>query len=146
MDSYLIGHTNINDFDLKLCRVLKYSMHRKEVLELGVGAFLDSKTDALIRFPDFKPNGTPYQTKPKPTEKPKHLEPVFPAMKPKRKSRLTAIVETLKFLFGYENPFKKPQATRKGTRHEETLNEEIEREEREDEESLGLLGEPSEEW
>ena len=65
MDSYLIGHTSIEDFDLKFCRMLKFSKHRKEILNLPQGSFLDSKTDStLVKFPDFKPNGEPYEIKP----------------------------------------------------------------------------------
>jgi hypothetical protein len=73
MDSYLIGHTSIEDFDLKLCRMLKFSKHREDILKLPKGSWLDTKSDSIITFPDFIPKGTPYEYKPK--EKPIKTQP-----------------------------------------------------------------------
>lgn len=70
MDSYLIGHTSIEDFDLKLCRMLKFSKHREEILSLGKGQWLDTKSDNIITFPDFMPNGQPYEIKSKAQQEP----------------------------------------------------------------------------
>jgi len=72
--NYLIGRISIEDFDLKLRSLLRYSEHRKDILSFPLGTFLNAKTDELIQFPEFKQNGKPYQVftmiKPK-SEKPK---------------------------------------------------------------------------
>jgi|GEM_PF-4214414 len=67
--NYLIGRISIEDFDLKLRRLLHYSTHRKEVLNLPLGCFLNAKTDELVQFEDFKQHGKPYQIS-KPRTKP----------------------------------------------------------------------------
>lgn len=73
--NYLIGRISIEDFDLKLRRLLRYSKHRIDILNLPLGTFLNAKTDTLIKFPLFKQHGKPYQvftvTKPKPKPKKK---------------------------------------------------------------------------
>jgi hypothetical protein len=63
MDSYEIGHTSIEDFDLKLNRMLKNSKHRNEILNLPRGSWLDTKSDSIVTFPDFKAVGAPYEIK-----------------------------------------------------------------------------------
>jgi len=59
--NYLIGRVSIEDYDLKLRRLLRHSKHRVDVLNLPLGTFLNAKTDQLISFPEFKQNGKPYQ-------------------------------------------------------------------------------------
>ena len=75
----MIGKVNIDDFDLKVRRILRYSKHRKEILNLARGSFLYPELDVIVKFPLFKQHGKPYQFKPiiqKPqiTEQPQQKE------------------------------------------------------------------------
>ncbi len=127
MDSYLIGHTSIEDFDLKLCRMLKFSKHRTDVLNLPKGSWLDTKSDSIVSFPDFKANGTPYEyVKPKPQEP----EPAAP------KTPLWKIL-----LFGNPDKKKKPETYETATATETDNSEDSEEEEnREESQFDGVLG------
>lgn len=98
MDSYLLGHTNIDDFDLKIGRLLRYSKHKKGILSLPLGVFLDSKTDVLVKFPDFKPDGLPYRVKRK-TETQKAIQTYYYPMPKRKASTLSKIKTALKMLF-----------------------------------------------
>ncbi len=57
----LISQVNIDDFDLKISRILRHSKHRDEILSLPVGTFLYAPTDKLISFSKFKQHGKPYE-------------------------------------------------------------------------------------
>jgi hypothetical protein len=98
VDTYLIGHSSIEDFDLKLGRLLRYSKHKRDVLGLPQGVFLDTKTDALVKFPDFRADGTPYRVKRK-SETQKPSGTVFYAMPKRKVSALSKIKTALKSIF-----------------------------------------------
>lgn len=66
MDSYLLTKSSLEDWDSRLTRILRFSKHRNEIPNLPIGIFLDTKTDTLVQFPDFKPNGFPYEWIPEP--------------------------------------------------------------------------------
>jgi len=57
---FLIGRTTLDDFELKIRRLLRNSKHRDEVLHLKIGQFLWCPTDQLIQFPRFKQQGKPF--------------------------------------------------------------------------------------
>jgi hypothetical protein len=63
VERYLIGRTSLEDYDLKLYRLLRHSKHRQDILNLPSGIFLDTKSDALIQFPMFEKRGKPYEVK-----------------------------------------------------------------------------------
>ena len=69
----LIGQIGLDDYELKISRLLKNSKYRKNVLHLPKGVFLYPTLDSLISFPMFKQNGKPYAyqfEQPKPIEQP----------------------------------------------------------------------------
>lgn len=65
VERYLVGRTSLEDYDLKLRRLLRHSKHREDILHLPSGIFLDTKSDTLIQFSMFKQVGKPYEIKPK---------------------------------------------------------------------------------
>lgn len=73
---FLIGKVNIDDYDLKVNRILRNSQHRQEVLNLPVGQLLNVNSDELIQFDKFNQIQQPYEfiipPQPQP-EKPKGL-------------------------------------------------------------------------
>jgi hypothetical protein len=97
----LLGRVSLDDYELKVRRLLRNSKYKTDILEFERGQFLYGETDTIIQFPKFKPNGKPYQWTQKPkTETPKSSEPQYLPMKPKPKqSRLRSIFKVLKFLF-----------------------------------------------
>lgn len=75
--NYLIGRVSVEDYDLKLRRLLRHSKHREEVLNLPLGCFLNPKTNEFIQFPDFQQKGKPYEIKIETTEKPQPQKKSF---------------------------------------------------------------------
>ena len=74
---YLIGNVNIDDWQLKVNRILKNSEYRNDVLKFPIGKFLYTPTDRTIQFSKFQQYGKPYSfekllesLKPQPTPKP----------------------------------------------------------------------------
>jgi len=78
----LIGRIGIDDYELKVRRLLRHSQHRKDVLSLEVGSFLYPSLDQVIRFPEFTAKGEPYQWIPTPTIKKEYTPtPTYPKIK-----------------------------------------------------------------
>lgn len=73
----LIGRIDIDDYQLKIRRLLRHSQFKIEVLNLKVGEFIYPALDRIIRFPKFQQNDIPYQYKPKPTIKAPQPKPSF---------------------------------------------------------------------
>jgi len=71
----LLGNVSLDDYELKIRRLLRHSEHRQDILTLQRGVFLYTATDQLFSFPKFKAVGKPFEIKPKPKvtsqEKPK---------------------------------------------------------------------------
>ena len=57
----LIGKVSLDDYELKISRLLRHSQYRKEVLEFEIGKFLYPAKDSLIRFEKFTQDGKPYE-------------------------------------------------------------------------------------
>lgn len=57
----LIGRVSLDDYELKISRLLRHSQYRKEILEFEIGKFLYPSRDSLIRFDKFEQNGKPYE-------------------------------------------------------------------------------------
>lgn len=109
--NYLIGRISIEDYDLKIRRLLRHSKHRKEVLNLPLGCFLNPKTNELIQFPDFGQKGKPYQIR---------IEQPAPKPQPQKKG----IVQRILCVFISEpkteaTPQKTPQRTEQTTEESE---------------------------
>lgn len=57
----MIGRVNVDDFDLKINRLLRYTQHRSDILNLPIGQFLYVPQDKLIQFSKFQQIGKPYK-------------------------------------------------------------------------------------
>jgi len=84
----LIGQVSIDDYELKIRRLLRHSQYRQAILNLEVGQFLSVATDTLVKFPKFEANGKPTEWQPQPKPKPKGILAKFKgwfSKKPKQK-------------------------------------------------------------
>ena len=67
----LIGQVNVDDWELKVRRLLRNSKYKTKILQFERGTFLYTPTDTLYRLPLFTANGKPYEwIKPLPPTKP----------------------------------------------------------------------------
>ena len=57
----LLGQVSIDDWELKIRRLLRNSAYKTEILEFERGLFLYTANDSLVKFPKFEPNGAPYR-------------------------------------------------------------------------------------
>ena len=64
----MIGRVNVDDFDLKISRLLRYKNHRADILSLPIGQFLYVPHDKLIQFNKFGQIGKPYLLDTKPQQ------------------------------------------------------------------------------
>ena len=62
----LIGNVSLDDYELKVNKLLRHSAYRQKILNFERGTFLYTANDSLIKFPKFAPTGKPYELKPKP--------------------------------------------------------------------------------
>jgi len=83
----LLGCVSLDDYELKVSRLLRHSKHRQEITTLERGKFLYPSTDEIISFPKFEANGKPFELASKPQKYQwSTLEPTYP--KAKRKPSL----------------------------------------------------------
>lgn len=72
---FLIGRTTLDDYELKVRRLLRHSKYREDVLNLPIGSFLWCPTDTIVKYGLFEQRGKPFNVtteyKPKPTFKDK---------------------------------------------------------------------------
>jgi hypothetical protein len=66
----LLGQVSLDDYELKIRRLLRHSKHVNEILTLERGSFLYTALDQIVKFPRFEANGKPTEWKPKPKPKP----------------------------------------------------------------------------
>jgi hypothetical protein len=57
----LLGQVSIDDWELKIRRLLRNSKYKTEILEFERGLFLYTANDSLVKFPKFEANGKPYR-------------------------------------------------------------------------------------
>jgi len=86
----MVGQISLDDYELKINRLLRHSKYRKNVLSLPKGVFLYPTQDMLISFSKFKQDSKPYQYRPKEEPKPESqtkkkgiLERIRDALTPK---------------------------------------------------------------
>jgi len=71
----LLGQVSLDDWELKIRRLLRNSKYRSEILTLEVGKFLYTANDSIVQFAKFSQDGKPYEWIPqKPKEKPRSLK------------------------------------------------------------------------
>lgn len=139
MHGYLVGYTNPDDFIGQLGRILqKVSENPKIVLKPEFRyKFLYTPTDQVLTFEQFKQDSKPYEwIKPKPK----------PEQKPEPKPQKKRLIDRIRDLFKEKEHKPKDDYIRIIEPEQEPKEDENERLEQEDEESLGFLGEPDEEW
>jgi len=80
----MLGNVSLDDYELKVRRLLRNSKHRTDILNFERGEFLYAATDTIIKFPKFETQEKPYELiyKPKPKPEPQNAEPTF---RPKKK-------------------------------------------------------------
>jgi len=81
----LIGQVSLDDYELKIRRLLRHSAHREQILTLEKGKFLYPSLDKIVSFPKFQANGKPYEIK-------SNLEA---KEKPKPKSLLRKLIDKI---------------------------------------------------
>lgn len=64
----LIGQVSLDDWELKVRRLLRNSEYKTEILEFERGKFLYAATDTVIKMPLFESNGQPFEFVPQITE------------------------------------------------------------------------------
>jgi len=80
----MLGNVSIDDYELKIRRLLRHSNYRKEILKFERGLFLYVAKDHKIKFPRFTQNGKPYEYFPiieKPQPKPQKKKGIFQRFK-----------------------------------------------------------------
>jgi len=99
----MFGCVNVDDYELKVRRLLRNSKYKTKILNFERGKFLYTANDSVIQFPKFKAKGKPYPLKPKSkpkTDTQKPSEPYILYMKPRAKrSSFRAWLKVLRFLF-----------------------------------------------
>jgi len=68
----MIGRVNVDDYDLKIRRILRHKKHKSDILSLPIDQFLYVPQDRIVPFDLFKQKGKPYllSTKPETETKP----------------------------------------------------------------------------
>lgn len=75
---------SIDDYELKIRKLLRHSKFKKEILDFDRDVFLDVTNDKKFTFPLFKPTGAPYEIN-RTTTKPPTLHTIQPPTPPKQK-------------------------------------------------------------
>lgn len=132
MALFLIGKSSLTDYDLKLRRLLRHSKHRADILSLKIGSFLDTSTDKIIGFPEFKQEGKPYEIKRGFCIKPKILKPQPQQPKPKKEPLWKRFLKKLGLL--KELPTPRSYRIEEDTNESEELNAIMAETDEEDEE------------
>jgi len=97
----LLGCVSLDDYELKISRLLRHSKHRVEITTLERGKFLYPPLDKIFSFPKFVRVGKPQEWRP--TEKPQPQEKDFdrssyPKTRPQAKaSKLRNILSLVRF-------------------------------------------------
>lgn len=66
----LIGQVSLDDWELKVRRLLRNSKYKTEILEFERGKFLYTANDTVVQMPLFESNGKPYEYVPVSVEEP----------------------------------------------------------------------------
>lgn len=71
----ILGNVSLDDYELKIRRLLRHSQYRKEVLNFKKGQFLNVSSDKIIQFPEYKTTSKAFEITP--------TKPVQPIQKKK---------------------------------------------------------------
>jgi len=114
----MLGNVSLDDYELKVRRLLRNSKYKTEILNFERGTFLYTANDSVIKFPKFATTEKPFEIKPKIKVKP---------LKPQKKRRFNRIISALTGFKIYDRP------SRNGYTGDSEDLDETEQEELEDE-------------
>jgi len=57
----MFGRVNVDDYDLKISRILRHSQYKRQILTLPLGSFVYVPNDSIVNFPKFQQKGKPYE-------------------------------------------------------------------------------------
>jgi hypothetical protein len=77
----LLGRVSLDDYELKVNRLLRHSKFRADILEFERGEFLNCADDKTIKFPRFKAIGKPYEWNMSRNEQPKSERSMWQSVK-----------------------------------------------------------------
>ena len=123
----LLGNPSLDDYELKIRRILRHSRFKKEILGFKTGEFLYTPLDIKVKFPLFQQQGKPYEI---------DIDSLIP--KPKTKPKPNIVVRILK-KFGWIVEEEPERELENPEEPEKDLDEQME-------EDIAFLGEPDEEW
>lgn len=71
----LLGNVSLDDYELKVRRLLRNSKYKTEILNFERGTFLYTANDSIVKFPKFTTSEKPYEIKPVTKPKPQTPQP-----------------------------------------------------------------------
>jgi hypothetical protein len=77
----LIGQVSLDDWELKVRRLLRNSKYKTEILEFERGRFLYTANDKVVKMPKFEQNGKPWEYVPKIIEEPQQPTGILATVK-----------------------------------------------------------------
>jgi len=83
----MLGNVSLDDYELKVRRLLRHSKYRKEILNFERGTFLYTATDTVIKFPKFETQENPYELVYKPKPQPQEENESWRDSIPKQKKK-----------------------------------------------------------
>jgi len=83
----MLGNVSLDDYELKVRRLLRNSKHRTEILNFERGTFLYTATDTIIKFPKFETQEKPYELIYKPKPQPQEENESWRDSIPKQKKK-----------------------------------------------------------
>lgn len=129
----MLGNVSLDDYELKVRRLLRNSKHRTEILNFERGTFLYTATDTIIKFPKFETQEKPYEL----VYKPKQPELTEEKIKLKRQVRKPTLKERLKYWWERFVNFPIPPTSKKPT-NQVVYTEDNEEDETEEDTALGV--------
>ena len=122
----LLGNVSLDDYELKINRLLKHSAYRKEILDFERGKFLYTANDKTIKFSKFAPTGEPHEIKP--LRKTQIIGAPTQETKNKVKEKMPFVYRFLKRLVPETSHSKNPKPTKWSENLDESEELEDERE------------------
>jgi len=147
----LVGNVSLDDYELKIRRILRHSKYKKDVLSFKVGEFLYAPLDLKVKLKKFSQQGKPKEIKVKVEMKPKTKRTSKIATKIKSfLSNIKMLIAPSIWLSEHAKKQKgkevKKQVEVEEIPEEPSVYDEEEEFDSELEEDLATLGEPDEEW
>jgi len=124
----MLGNVSLDDYELKVRRLLRNSKYRIEILNFERGQFLYTATDTVIKFPKFATQEKPYELIYKPKQEPQTENDLWRQSIPKPKRKPSLLKRFLNWIIFPLSITEKPR-NRKETKNQSQNEEEDETEE-----------------